>query len=58
MNYWIVFKIKNHKFLYVDGTDEYGYPTHTEDESQAWKFYDFDTAMSYVTMGYAVQKCY
>ena len=55
-DYWLVFKIKNGRYIYVSGTDEYGYPTHTEIVSEAWKFYNFDTAMSYFNLGYAVVK--
>ena len=51
-HYWIVFK--NGK--YVSGTDEFGYPTHTKDKKEAFKFYNFDTAMSYFRLGYAVIK--
>lgn len=29
--YWIVYR----KGKYVSGTDEYGYPTHTENEDEA-----------------------
>ena len=58
MNYWVVFKIKNGKFIYVSGTDEYGNPTHTEIVSEAWKFYDFNIAMSYFNLGYAISKRY
>ena len=41
MPYWIVFK----KGQYVSGTDENGYPLHTENKDDAWKFYDFDVAI-------------
>lgn len=51
-DYWIVFKNGE----YVSGTDEFGYPLHTKDKSKAFKFYDFDTAMSYFNLGYAVIK--
>ena len=54
MQYWIVFK----KGQYVSGTDENGYPLHTEDKDDAWKFYDFDVAMSYFNLGYCIQKEY
>ena len=50
--YWIVYK----KGEYVSGTDEFGYPTHTTDKSKAFKFYNFNTAMSYFNLGYAVIK--
>ena len=56
MNYWIVFKIDNGRFLYISGTDEYGYPEHTEVEAEAWKFKDFNTAMSYFGLGYGISK--
>ena len=51
-NYWTVFKNGE----YVSGTDEFGYPLHTKDKSKAFKFYDFDIAMSYLNLGYAVIK--
>lgn len=50
--YWIVFKNGE----YVSGTDEFGYPLHTKDKSKAFKFYDFNTAISYFNLGYAVIK--
>lgn len=56
MEYWIVFRIKNHKRWYVSGTDEYGYPEHSYEESKAWHFKNFDTAMSYFNLGYTVEK--
>ena len=56
MTYWAVFKIRNKKFIYLSGTDEYGYPKHTEHESEAWKFYDFNVAMSYFNQGYTIKK--
>ena len=52
MAYWIVFKNGE----YVSGTDEFGYPLHTKDKNKAFKFYDFNTAMSYFNLGYAVIK--
>ena len=56
MNYWLVFKINKGKFIYVSGTDEYGYPIHTEIESEAFKIYDFNTAMSFFGLGYSILK--
>ena len=50
--YWIVFKNGE----YVSGTDEFGYPLHTKDRNKAFKFYDFNTAMSFFNLGYAVIK--
>lgn len=58
MNYWVVFKIKNGRFLYISNTDENGYPEHTEIASEAFKFYDFNVAMSYFNLGYTVAKRY
>jgi hypothetical protein len=58
MNYWVVFKIKNGCFFYVSGTDEFGYPTHTTVEEEAWKFNNFNTAMSYFNLGYTIEKKY
>ena len=59
MNYWVVFKINNGRFLYISGTDEYGYPKHTEIEAEAWRFKNFNTAMGYFGLGYTISKrCY
>lgn len=53
MNYWIAFKNGE----YVSGTDEFGYPLHTKNENEAYKFYDFNMAMSsYFDLGYALIK--
>lgn len=52
-DYWIVFKHGE----YVSGTDEFGYPLHTKDKSKAFKFYNFNTAMSFFNLGYSVIKC-
>ena len=51
-NYWIVFKNGE----YVSGTDEFGYPKHSKDKNEAFKFYDFSTAISYFNLGYSVIK--
>ena len=58
MPYWTVQKRENGKWVYVSGTDEYGYPNHTENEDEAWKFYDFNTAMSFFNLGYIIMKHY
>lgn len=50
--YWVVFKNGE----YVSGTDEFGHPLHTKDKSKAFKFYDFDMAMRYFNLGYAIIK--
>lgn len=55
MNYWLVFKIKNGRRIYVSETDEFGYPRHTENVSETWRFYNFDTAMSYFELGYTIE---
>ena len=53
--YWIVFKNGE----YVSGTDEFGYPTHTKNKKDAYRFYDFNLAMSsYFNLGYAIIKEY
>lgn len=54
MPYWIVVK----KGEYVSGTDEFGYPLHTENKDEAYKFRNFDVAMSYFDMGYSIEKNY
>ena len=56
MNYWTVYTKKFGKRLYVSGTDEYGYPTYTEHEREAFRFYCFNTAMSYLDWGYVVTR--
>lgn len=56
MPYWTVYTRRYGKRLYISGTDEYGYPTYTENEKEAWKFYCFDTAMSYFGLGCAIIK--
>ena len=52
MEYWIAFKDRE----YVSGTDEFGYPLHTKDRKKAWKFYDFNVAMSFFNLGYCIIK--
>ena len=53
MDYWVAFKNNE----YVCGTDEFGYPVHTKDKKSAYKFYDFNFAMSsYFGLGYAIIK--
>jgi len=47
MAHWIVQKNGE----YVSGTDEYGYPLHTKNKEKAWKFHDFNVAMSFVNLG-------
>lgn len=55
MEYWVAFKNGE----YVCGTDEFGYPLHTKDKKKAYKFYDFNLAMSsYFNLGYAIMKEY
>lgn len=54
MEYWIVFKDGK----YIANTDEFSYPEYTTEITKAWKFYDFDTAMSYFNLGYAIIKQY
>ena len=56
MTYWTVEKYQNGKCIYVSGTDEFGYPTHTDNKYDAWKFYDFGTAMNYFHLGYTIMK--
>jgi hypothetical protein len=54
MNYWIVWKPAAN--LYVSGTDEHGYPVHTNNKDEAFKFYDFKTAFSFIKLGYCLMK--
>lgn len=56
--YWLVYKLNHGNREYISGIDEHGYPTHTTQESKAWKIYNFDLAMSYFNLGvgYCVAK--
>lgn len=54
MCYYIAFK----NGQYVSGTDKSGYPIHTKNKHEAWKFYDFNVAMSYIKFGYVLLKEY
>ena len=54
MVHWIVWK--NGK--YISGTDEFGCLLHTKDKEKAWKFYDFNIAMTYFNLGYCISKQY
>lgn len=56
--FWIVYKFYNGKIKYVSGTDEFGYPIHTENEKDAFHFYNFDVAMSFFDLGYCISKQY
>ena len=56
MNYWTVCKRHKGKWLYISGTDEYGYPIHTENEKEAWQFCCFDTAMRYLDFGCVITR--
>ena len=56
--YWIAKKYINGKVHYISGTDQYGFPMHTNDIDKAWKFYNFPTAMSFLNLGYAIEKIY
>ena len=56
MNYWVAMKFKDHKPLYIAGTDDAGGIIHTEDKSKAFKFYNFNTAMKFVHLGYGLEK--
>ena len=58
MMHWIVFKFEHGKYFYISGTDKYGNPVHTTEKREAWKFNDFNTAMSFFDLGYAVVKDY
>lgn len=52
--YWLAFKNQE----YISGTDKYGHPIHTKNKDKALKFYDFNVAMTYFTLGYAIIKEY
>lgn len=48
--YWIA--IKNDE--YISGTDEFGYPLHTTDKEEAYRFYNNALASSFLSLGYSV----
>lgn len=48
--YWIVTKDGE----YVSGTDEFGYPLHTTDKEEAYRFYNNALASSFLSLGYSV----
>lgn len=50
--YWIVFKDGE----YISGTDEFGYPLHTKDKNNAYKFYDINVVNSLLELGYSALK--
>ena len=52
MSYWIAKKGNQ----YIAETDQFGNPIHTTNEKEAWKFNNFNTAMSYFNMGYSILK--
>ena len=54
MNYHLVFKYEKMNPIYVCGTDEFGNPLHTIDESKAYKFYDIVAAMKFHKLGYGI----
>ena len=54
MWYWIAYKDGR----YISGTDEFGYPIHSKDKKDAWKFYDFKVASSYLEFGYSLLQEY
>ena len=56
MIYWTCEKYRNGIKYFIKGTDEAGYPIETTDENKAWKFKDFNVAMSFFNLGYCVLK--
>ena len=56
MTYWTCEKYRDGVKYFIKGTDQAGYPLETTNENEAWHFIDFNTAMSYFSMGYSVMK--
>lgn len=56
MFYWTCEKYRNGVRCFIKGTDQAGYPLETTDETEAWKFRDFNVAMSFFDMGYSIMK--
>lgn len=54
MSYWIVSKHPNREF--ISGIDKNGYPIHTDDKEKAYRFTDFNLAMTYFNLGYTITK--
>ena len=58
MEYWIVCKYRSGKWYFISGTDQYGNPEETTNKAEAWKFYRFESAWSYLSLGYIIHKEY
>lgn len=56
MCYWTCEKYRDGVKYFIRGTDQAGYPIETKNEAEAWKFNDFNVAMSYFNMGYSIMK--
>ena len=56
MFYWTCEKYRNGVRYFIKGTDQAGYPIETQNETEAWKFRDFNVAMSFFNMGYSIMK--
>ena len=56
MFYWTCEKYRNGIKYFIKGTDQAGYPIETTNENEAWKFNDFNVAMSFFNLGYCVLK--
>lgn len=52
MEYWVAFK----QGKYISGTDEFGYPVHTEKKEDAWRFPNLQAASQYFELGYCIIK--
>ena len=58
MAYWIVCTYRSGKWYFISGTDQHGNPEETTNKAEAWKFYRFESAWSYLSLGYIIHKEY
>jgi hypothetical protein len=46
------------KKQFISGTDEYGYPMHSPNKDDAWKYREFSSVYAYIMLGYYAEKIY
>ena len=56
--YWIASKRIDGKIMYVSGTDDYGYPTHSRSIDEAWRYRWFSSVYALISLGYHVTRFY
>lgn len=56
--YWIMAKRIDGKKQFISGTDEYGYPMHSPNKDDAWKYREFSSVYAYIMLGYYAEKIY